>query len=137
MKKFLRVLSVLGLVLAGLGCSSDIIDDTKFKLYYYNALLTVGDDFIANPSYIGPAPHSFEITGVTYNKQIYYNPKLDGALHEKSHFYINYDTGTFFVNQTADMKTGTYLVSIKCVSDGVQYTYPDMIIVKLNKAQVE
>lgn len=137
MKKILRMLSVLGLVLAGLGCSPDIIDDTKFELYYYNALLTVGEDYLSKPSYIGQPPHSFEIYGVTLDGKIYYNPKLDGELNEKSHFYVNPESGAFYVNQTTDMKTGTYSVSMKCVSDGIQYTYPDMFVVKLNKAEAE
>lgn len=134
MKKILRLLSVLGLVLAGMGCTPEIADDTKFNLYYYNALLTIGDDFVSMPSYIGPVPHSFEIYSVTCEGQVYYNPKLDGALTEKSHFYVNPETGEFFVNKTTDMKAGTYSVSIKCISDGIQYTYPDMFIVKLSKA---
>ena len=135
MKKILRMLSVLVLFLAGLGCSPDIADDTKFKIYYYNALLSIGEDYISKPSYIGQTPHSFEIYEITHNGQLYYNPKLDGALTEKSHFYVNPETGAFFVNQTKDMKEGTYSVSLKCVSDGILYTYPDMFIVKLNKAQ--
>ncbi len=135
MKKILRTLSALGLFLVGLGCSPDIADDTKFKIYYYNVLLSIGEDYISKPSYIGQEPHSFGIYEITHNGQLYYNPKLDGVLTEKSHFYVNPETGAFFVNQTTDMKEGIYSVSMKCVSDGIQYTYPDLFIVKLNKAQ--
>lgn len=137
MKKILRVLSVLGLVLAGLGCSPDITDDTKFKLYFYNVILESGEDYISKPSYIGQTPHSFEIYGVTLDGKIYYNPILDGELNEKSHFYVNPESGAFYVNQTANMKLGTYSVSMKCVADGVEYSYPDMFVVKLIKPQGE
>lgn len=137
MKKILRVLSVLGLVLAGLGCSTDIKDDTKFKLYYYNVLLELGEDYLSKPSYIGQTPHSFAIYGITLDGNIYYNPKLDGELNDKSHFYVNPESGAFYVNQTTNMKVGTYSISMKCVSDGVEYTYPDMFVVKLIKAQTE
>ena len=137
MKKFLRVLSVLGLVLAGLGCSPDITDDTKFKLYFYNVILESGEDYISKPSFIGQTPHSFEISGVTLDGNIYYNPILDGELNEKSHFYVNPETGAFYVNQTTNMKLGIYSVSMKCVSDGLQYSYPDMFVVKLIKPQTE
>lgn len=135
MKNILKLVSALGLVLAGLGCSPDIVDNTTFRLYYYNALIVQGEDFISKPSYIGQTPNSFEIYGVTLDGQVYYNPKLDGELNEKSHFYVNPESGAFFVNQTTSMKAGTYSVSMKCVSDGIQYTYPDMFIVKLKKAQ--
>lgn len=137
MKKILRVLAIVGLSLTSLGCTPEIADDTKFQLYYYNALLTIGDDFISKPSYIGEAPHSFEIYAITHDGQVYYNPKLDGALTEKSHFYVNPETGAFFVNQTTNMKAGIYSVSMRCVSDGTEYSYPDMFIVKLSKAQAQ
>ena len=137
MKKILRVLSVLGLVLAGLGCSPDITDDTKFKLYFYNVILESGEDYISKPSYIGQTPHSFEIYGVTLDGKIYYNPILDGELNEKSHSYVNPESGAFYVNQTANMKLGTYSVSIKCVADGVEYSYPDMFVVKLIEPKAE
>ena len=127
----------MGILLTQIGCSREIADDTEFKLYYYNALLSVGEDFISKPSYIGQTPHSFEIYGITHDGQVYYNPKLDGALTEKSHFYVNPETGAFSVNQTKDMKTGIYSVSMKCISDGVEYSYPDLFIVKLNKPKVE
>ena len=135
MKNFSRLLILLAFCLVKVGCTPDIADDTKFKLYYYNALLTVGEDYISKPSYIGQTPHSFEIVGVTLDGQVYYNPKLDGELNEKSHFYVNPETGAFFVNQTTGMKAGTYSVSINCISDGIPYTFPDMFVVKLNKAQ--
>lgn len=137
MKKILKALSVLSILLVQMGCSKDNAEEIKFHLYYYNALLSVGEDFISKPSYIGQTPHSFAIYGITHDGQIYYNPKLDGALTEKSHFYVNPETGAFFVNQTIDMKTGVYSVSMKCVSDGVEYLYPDMFVVKLNKPKVE
>lgn len=117
------------------GCSPDITDDARFHLYYYNALVTMGEDYYSTPSYIGAAPHSFEIYDITYEGQVYYNPKLDGALTEKSHFYVNPENGGFFVNQTKDMKAGTYLVSIRCISDGVTYDNPDILTVKLSKVK--
>ena len=135
MKSLLRLLTILSLFLVQIGCTPDIADDTKFNLYYYNALVVQGEDFYSTPSYIGTAPHSFVIYAITYEGQVYYNPKLDGELTEKSHFYINPENGAFFVNQTNSMKAGIYKVSIKCVSDGVQYDYPDILTVKLNKAK--
>jgi hypothetical protein len=47
----------------------------------------------------------------------------------------NPENGGFFVNQTKDMKAGTYLVSIRCVSDGVTYDNPDILTVKLSKVK--
>lgn len=133
MKNISRILTLLVIFMVQMGCTPDIADDTKFKLYYYNALLSQGEDFISKPSFIGQTPHSFEIYAITLDGQVFYNPKLDGELTEKSHFYINPETGAFFVNQTAKMKTGIYSMSVKCISDGIQYSYPDMFIVKLNK----
>lgn len=135
MKNISRLLTLLIVFLTQVGCTPDIADDTKFNIYYYNALVTLGEDYYSTPSYIGAAPHSFEIYSITYEGQVYYNPKLDGELTEKSHFYVNPENGGFFINQTKNMKAGIYKVSMRCVSDGVQYDYPDILTVKMNKAQ--
>ena len=112
MKNIYRVLSVMLVLLSWTACAPDITDDTAFELYYYNVSLTLGEDFVSQPSYIGERPDSFEIYAISCDGRVWYNPKLDGKL-----------------------TAGTYKVSIRCVSGGVSYTYPDMVTVKINKAK--
>lgn len=135
MKNIYRVLSVMLVLLSWTACAPDITDDTAFELYYYNVSLTLGEDFVSQPSYIGERPDSFEIYAISCDGRVWYNPKLDGKLTEDSHFYVDPENGNFFVNDTAEMTAGTYKVSIRCVSGGMSYTYPDMVTVKINKAK--
>lgn len=135
MKNIYRLLSLMLLLLTWVSCTPDVTDDTVFKLYYFNVSLTLGEDYVSQPSYLGKQPHSFEIYAISCDGKVWYNPKLDGKLTEDSHFYVNPDNGNIIISKTTDMTAGTYKVSISCVSDGVAYTYPDLITVKLNKAK--
>ena len=50
-------------------------------------------------------------------------------------FYINPSDGRFSVQNTIDLATGTYSVSLTCTSGGVEYDYPGIITVEIKSAE--
>ena len=116
-------------------CTPQVTDDTVFSLYYYNIGLTAGETISISPSYMGAPPTDFRIYSITRNGKVFYDPRLDGELTEDDSFYINPSDGQFFVLNTAEMDTGTYVISLTCNSDGVGYDCPGIITVEIKSAE--
>ena len=80
------LLSVL--ILALTGCTKkSFIDDTEFALYYKSIKpFTIGQEAVSKPSYIGEIPEDFQIYSIMHNLNLYYSPKIDGALEEDPNY---------------------------------------------------
>ena len=121
-------------VLVGISCTPIVTDQTEFALHYFDVgNMMPGEAINLTPSYKGVPPTDFSIYSISHNGKIYYNPKLDGVLTETSQFYVNPVNGYFSMQNTQKLATGTYVVSIKCTSDGVLYDFPEAITVKIVK----
>lgn len=121
-------------VLVGISCTPIVTDQTEFALHYFDVgNMMPGEVINLTPSYKGVPPTDFSIYSISHNGKIYYNPKLDGVLTETSQFYVNPVNGYFSMQNTQKLATGTYVVSIKCTSDGILYDYPEAITVKIVK----
>ena len=127
------LLSVL--ILALTGCTKkSFIDDTEFALYYKSIKpFTIGQEAVSKPSYIGETPEDFQIYSIMHNLNLYYSPKIDGALEEDDTFYINPQTGDFKIQKSSSLKPGTYKVSIQCKAGGKTYQFPDAIVIEISK----
>ena len=121
-------------VLVGISCTPIVTDQTEFALYYFDVgNMMPGEVINLTPSYKGVPPTDFSIYSISHNGKIYYNPKLDGVLTESSQFYVNPVNGYFSMQNTQKLATGTYVVSVKCTSDGILYDFPEAITVKIVK----
>ena len=121
-------------VLVGISCTPIVTDQTEFALHYFDVgNMMPGEVINLTPSYKGVPPTDFSIYSISHNGKIYYRPKLDGVLTETSQFYLNPVNGYFSMQNTQKLATGTYVVSIKCTSDGVLYDFPEAITVKIVK----
>ena len=68
MKKFMRVLALLGLILTESGCTPDIPDDAGFTLHYYVIVNVVpGNTANTYPSYLGGTPADFDVYRIHYD----------------------------------------------------------------------
>lgn len=121
-------------VLVGISCTPIVTDQTEFALHYFDVgNMMPGEVINLTPSYKGVPPTDFSIYSISHNGKIYYNPKLDGVLTESSQFYVNPVNGYFSMQNTQKLATGTYVVSVKCTSDGILYDFPEAITVKIVK----
>lgn len=128
-------LLIVSVLCALQGCEkSSVVDTGEFELYYMGASgLNPGDQVNLTPSYIGPAPTDFLIFSITRDGEIFYNPKLDGALTEESSFFIDGESGAFTLQKTSSFKGGKYLVGISCKAGGKEYKYPEAIVIDIAK----
>ena len=134
MKSFCKTLGCLLATIFMAGCTPMVTDDTVFALHYFDVgNMMPGETINLTPSYKGVPPTDFSIYSISHNGKIYYNPKLDGLLTESSQFYVNPVNGYFSMQNTQKLATGTYVVSIKCTSDGILYDFPEAITVKIVK----
>ena len=108
MKRISRLPICLLLPFLLAACSPQVTDDTVFNLYYYSIGLTPGETVNISPSYIGTPPTGFRIYSID---------------------------GRFSVQNTIDLATGTYSVSLTCTSGGVEYDYPGIITVEIKSAE--
>ena len=121
-------------VLVGISCTPIVTDQTEFALHYFDVgNMMPGEVINLTPSYKGVPHTDFSIYSISHNGKIYYNPKLDGVLTESSQFYVNPVNGYFSMQNTQKLATGTYVVSVKCTSDGILYDFPEAITVKIVK----
>ena len=117
------------------GCEkSDFADKTVFALHYMGiSNVHPGETATSSPSYIGETPSDFSIFAITLNGNIYYNPKIDGELTDQSTFYVDPVVGTFKLQNSSALRPGTYKVGIACTSAGVEYSYPEAIVLTIIK----
>lgn len=134
MKRLLILLSLaLPLILAG--CEkNDHVDKTPFALHYMGiSNVHPGETATSSPSYIGETPSGFSIFGINHNGNIFYSPKIDGELTDQSTFWVDPAVGTFKLQNSSSLRAGTYKVGISCQSAGVDYAYPEAIVITVIK----
>lgn len=135
MMKRLLILMVLMLPPFLTGCEkNNHVDKTPFALHYMGiANAHPGETATSSPSYIGQAPSDFSIYLIMHNGNIYYSPKIDGELTDQSTFYIDPAVGTFKLQNSSALRPGTYKVGVTCTSAGVEYSYPEAIVLTIIK----
>jgi len=104
---------------------TETIDETNFTIYY-TGMTDIGPSMtgvISSPSYIGGKPSGFEITGITVN----------GESYTGDSFQINKDEGSITITQTSGIPVGRYKISIRCISNGKVYDYPDIVEINMMK----
>lgn len=113
----------------GLAACTD--DDTKDGLQlHYTAVTNMGPSMVLTstaPSYKGAKPSSFAIKSI----------KLDDQVIECPSFSISSETGIIQIENTDQLATGLYSLSISCVAGGHSYTFPDVFTVNMMKATPE
>jgi len=133
--KLSKLFGVVLLTLLSVSCSKSGMDD-EFNLYYQGVRnIHPGESISLTPSYFGPTPSDFRIYSVTFNGALFYSPKLDGELTPESSFWVDPATGSFKIQKTSAFSSGTYVVSISCVSSGKKYEYPDAITITFPKEE--
>ena len=132
MNRFLKQTLCLLAVLVGASCTPIVTDQTEFALHYYEVgNMLPGEPITLSPSYIGETPTDFSIYLIKKDGKQYYNPKIDKKLTPESPFYLEPTSGYFTMQNTIGLTPGTYLVSLKCVSAGIEYDFPDKMKVRI------
>ena len=137
MIRILRYIFILAACLAAApSCEKTQTTDTREFAIYYMGVNKVhpGEGAAVTPSYIGPAPTGFLIYAITRNGVAYYNPKLDGPIGAAYPFQVDPASGTFRLQNTSNLKDGTYVVSISCEAAGKKWEYPEAVTVIMLKA---
>lgn len=138
MNRILKQTLCLLAVFVGISCTPIVTDQSGFSLHYYEVgNMVPGEPVTLAPSYMGETPTDFYIYLIKQNGKQYYNPKIDAPLTAESPFYIEPTSGYFKMQNTSKLAPGTYHVSIRCKSAGVEYDFPDKITVGIVKERVE
>ena len=127
---FLAILAVVTLSVFNISCSdTETTDSTGFAIYY-TGMTDIGPSMvgtISSPTYKGAAPSDFAITGIT----------LNGEPYSGDCFEIDPETGKISISNTKNASTGRYSISISCMAGGKNYSFPDIVTVKLLAAAPE
>lgn len=76
---------------------------------------------LKEPSYIGGAPYDFAITNITLKDESY----------STESFVINESTGAITIQNTENLSTGLYKISVSCYSNGKYYEFKDIVQVNI------
>lgn len=79
------------------------------------------------PSYYGPTPSAFAVTGVTF----------EGQPFEGTSFAIDAVTGALSITNTSALAIGVYKISVECTAGGRKYKFADAIEVNMLAATPE
>lgn len=110
-------------------CSDDDTQGGDLQLYY-PTVVDIGPsmNFVSGvPTYKGPAPAEFAITGMT----------LDDKAVACDSFSINPDTGIVSISDTDDLEPGVYKLTVSCRAGGGYYTFRDIFVVAMSAATPE
>ena len=110
------------------GCKDDETSDALDL--YYSEVVNIGPSMLFNsdaPTYYGPAPSDFAITGIT----------LDDAAVSSESFSINAVTGIVSITNTETLEPGVYKLTISCLAGGARYTFKDIFTVRMSPATPE
>lgn len=122
--RFLVALTMIVLMFVNVSCKdTETTDSTKFALHYAG-ITDIGPSMSFNlgaPTYIGGAPSNFSITKVTLNDETY----------PTECFVINPDNGSISLLNTEELPTGTYKLTIACLSNGDYYEFKDAVTVNM------
>ena len=109
--RLVKLFAIVALALIHTSCDeTETTDSTGFILHYYG-VTDIGPSMtytLEAPTYKGSAPYDFTITGVTLN---------DEACTTES-FVIDAETGAINIQNTANLATGLYAISVGCYSNG-------------------
>ncbi len=113
-----KILAVAAAVVMAVGMNSCKDDDAQSDYALYYAMVT---DFAPGmstyvsqkPSYYGPAPSQYAITGVTF----------EDANTNNANFEINPENGEITVSNTSTLEIGSYKLSVSCVMNGKSKTF--------------
>lgn len=124
---FTKCLMLLAIGLLGhlaVSCTdTEETDSSKFTLYYCG-VTDIGPSMnfeLAAPAYIGSAPYDFSITNVT----------LKGEVCPTESFVINESTGAITIQNTDNLATGLYNISVSCYSNGKYHEFKDIVQVNM------
>lgn len=130
---FTKCLMFLAISLLGhlaVSCTdTEETDSSNFALYYYG-VTDIGPSMnfeLKEPSYIGGAPYDFAITNITLNDESY----------STESFVINESTGAITIQNTENLATGLYKISVSCYSNGKYYEFKDIVQVNILLAAPE
>lgn len=116
-------LTVALFALAATACEDDKTEGGDLRLHY-PGVIDIGPSmsFISGvPTYYGPAPSAFSITGIT----------LDDAAVTTDCFSISPETGAVSISNTENAATGIYKLTISCQANGAGYTFRDIFVVHM------
>lgn len=122
--RLVKLFAIVALALIHTSCDeTETTDSTGFILHYYG-VTDIGPSMtytLEAPTYKGSAPYDFTITGVTLN---------DEACTTES-FVIDAETGAINIQNTANLATGLYAISVGCYSNGTYFEFKDAIQINM------
>ena len=122
--RLVKLFAIVALALVHTSCDeTETTDSTGFILHYYG-VTDIGPSMtytLEAPTYKGSAPYDFTITGVTLN---------DEACTTES-FVIDAETGAINIQNTANLATGLYAISVGCYSNGKYFEFKDAIQINM------
>lgn len=122
--RLVKLFAIVALALVHTSCDeTETTDSTRFILHYYG-VTDIGPSMtytLEAPTYKGSAPYDFTITGVTLN---------DEACTTES-FVIDAETGAINIQNTANLATGLYAISVGCYSNGKYFEFKDAIQINM------
>lgn len=122
--RFLVALTMIVLMFVNVSCKdTETTDSTKFALHYAG-ITDIGPSMsfnLGSPTYIGGVPSNFSITQVT----------LDDEPYSTECFVVNPDNGSISLSNTEELPTGTYRLTIACLSNGDYYEFKDAVVVNM------
>lgn len=120
----LKVFAIIALALVCASCDkTETTDSTGFILHYYG-VTDIGPSMaytLEAPTYKGSAPYDFTITGITLN---------DEACTTES-FVIDAETGAINIQNTENLATGLYAISVGCYSNGKYFEFKDAVQINM------
>lgn len=121
--RLLFVFAVTMMTFAVSSCSDD--DEVSGGLeLHYPAISDIGPSMtytVSAPSYYGATPSKFAISKL----------KLEDAAVENTSFIIDVETGAVSIENTTELATGLYKLTITCVAGGGSYSFADILTVNM------
>lgn len=118
----LRVLMVAALTVFCVSCDKTETTDSTGFILYYMGVTDIGPGMstytLQSPAYKGSAPYDFTITKITLD---------DESFSNNDNFVINPETGEITIQNTKEMSSGLYSISVGCYSNGKFFDFKDAI----------
>ena len=122
----LRVLMVAALTVFCVSCDKTETTDSTGFILYYMGVTDIGPGMstytLQSPAYKGSAPYYFTITKITLD---------DESFSNNDNFVINPETGEITIQNTKEMSSGLYSISVGCYSNGKFFDFKDAIQVNM------
>ena len=122
----LRVLMVAALTVFCVSCDKTETTDSTGFILYYMGVTDIGPGMstytLQSPAYKGSAPYDFTITKITLD---------DESFSNNDNFVINPETGEITIQNTKEMSSGLYSISVGCYSNGKFFDFKDAIQVNM------